>query len=54
MAPDCDKKVPKSMMVPESGRRAHRSKRCTDNNEDEENSPNNTNLEMKILFFSIN
>ena len=33
--------------IPEEGRRAYRLKRCTDNNEDEDNSPNNadnTNL----------
>ena len=29
--------------IPEEGRKAHRPKRCTDNNEDEDNSPNNTN-----------
>ena len=29
--------------IPEEGRRAHRLKRCTDNNEDEDNSLNNTN-----------
>ena len=32
--------------IPEEGRRAHRLKHCTDNNEDEDNSlnnPNNTN-----------
>ena len=29
--------------IPEEGRRAHRPKCCTDNNEDEDNSPNNTN-----------
>ena len=29
--------------IPEEGRRAHRPKRCRDNNEDEVNSPNNTN-----------
>ena len=29
--------------IPEEGRRAHWPKRCTDNNEDEDNSPNNTN-----------
>ena len=29
--------------IPEEGRRAHRPKRCTDNNEDEDNSLNNTN-----------
>ena len=29
--------------IPEEGRRSHRLKRCTDNNEDEDNSPNNTN-----------
>ena len=27
--------------IPEEGWRAHRPKRCTDNNEDEDNSPNN-------------
>ena len=27
--------------IPEEGRGAHRSKRCTDNNEDEDNNPNN-------------
>ena len=29
--------------LPEEGRRAHRLKHCTDNNEDEDNSPNDTN-----------
>ena len=29
--------------IPEEGRRAHRPKRCTDNNEGEDNSPNNLN-----------
>ena len=29
--------------IPEEGWRAHRPKRCTDNNEDEDNSLNNTN-----------
>ena len=29
--------------IPEEGQRAHRPKRCTDNNEDEDNSLNNTN-----------
>ena len=29
--------------IPEEGRRAYRPKRCTDNNEDEDNSPNNPN-----------
>ena len=29
--------------IPEEGWKAHRPKRCTDNNEDEDNSPNNTN-----------
>ena len=27
--------------IPEEGRRAYRPKRCTDNNKDEDNSPNN-------------
>ena len=29
--------------IPEEGRRAHRPKHCTDNNGDEDNSPNNPN-----------
>ena len=28
--------------IPEESRRLHRPKRCTDNNKDEDNSPNNT------------
>ena len=51
MAPDYDKKVPEfkkkvpefEKKVPEESRRAHQPKRCTDNNEDEDNSPNNPN-----------
>ena len=54
MAPDYDKKVPDyessrvrkdsqvRQEIPEEGRRAYQPKRCTDNNEDEDNSPNNT------------
>ena len=29
--------------IPEEGRRPHRPKRCTDNNENEDKCPNNTN-----------
>ena len=41
MVPDYDKKVSVREEIPEEGRRAHRPKCCTDNNEDEDNSPNN-------------
>ena len=34
--------------IPEEGRRTHRPKRCIDNNEDEDNSPNNTNNTKKL------
>ena len=39
--------------IPEEGRRAYRLKRCTDNNEDEDNSPNNadnTKLSLDCRF----
>ena len=40
--------------IPEEGRRAHRLKRCTDNNEDEDNRPNNADnaiiLSIKTNF----
>ena len=37
--------------IPEEGRRAYRPKRCTDNNEDENNSPNNTdNITLFLLL----
>ena len=36
--------------IPEEGRRAHRPKRCTDNNEDGDNSPNNTDNTNSNLF----
>ena len=39
--------------IPEEGRRAHRPKRCTDNNEDEDNSPNNadnTNNQTSYIY----
>ena len=50
--------------IPEEGRRVYRPKRCTDNNEDEDNSPNNTDnsnhqassqtfREMEIYFINI-
>ena len=39
--------------IPEEGRRAYRSKRCTDNNEDEDNSPNNAdNTNSHLPLFS--
>ena len=34
------------------GRRAHRLKRCTDNNEDEDNSPNNADNPTQNLYHS--
>ena len=42
--------------IPEEGRSAHRPKRCTDNNEDEDNSPNNadnTNIQGCFLSYVL-
>ena len=36
--------------IPEEGRRAHRPKRCTDDNEDEDNSPNNVDNTDSVIF----
>ena len=38
--------------IPEIGRRAHRPKRYTDNNEDEDNSPKNPNYQASSQKFS--
>ena len=58
MAPDYNKKVPESEKkvpesekeIPEEGWRAYRPKRCTDNNEDEDNSPNNADNTRNIYL----
>ena len=40
--------------IPEEGRRAYRLKRCTDSNEDEDNSPNNADNTNPKLFICDN